>query len=62
MTIGEKIKTFRKIAGLTQQELAENVGVSRSHLASIETGKYQPSIETLMMRPFSTSTSMRKWP
>ncbi len=47
MTIGEKIKTFRKIAGLTQQELAENVGVSRSHLASIETGKYQPSIETL---------------
>ena len=30
---------------MTQQELAERVGVTRQTIISIEKGKYQPSIE-----------------
>lgn len=31
--------------GMTQQELAERVGVSRQTILSIERGRYRPSIE-----------------
>ncbi len=31
--------------GMTQQELAERVGVTRQTIISIERGKYKPSIE-----------------
>lgn len=45
--IGNNVKTYRKRAGLTQLELAEKVNMSRSHIASIEIDKYNPSISTL---------------
>ena len=47
MTIGDKIKMFRKVNQMTQQQLAEKSKISRSHLAAIEIGQYNPSIETL---------------
>jgi putative transcriptional regulator len=34
----------RQIRGLTQQELADWVGVSRQTIISIEHGKYNPSL------------------
>lgn len=37
--IGARIKMARKVAGLTQAELAERVGVSRSAVAQWETGR-----------------------
>lgn len=34
--LGMNIAYFRKKTGLTQEQLAEKVGISRSHLSSIE--------------------------
>ena len=45
--ISERLKSARKNAGLTQQELAEKVGLKRSDLSLIENGKMNISIETL---------------
>ena len=42
--IGQKIKFYRKLRGLTQAELAENIGLSEKHLSKIETGLHYPSI------------------
>ncbi len=37
------IKTYRELAGLSQQLLAERVGISRQSLSSIESGRQSPS-------------------
>lgn len=47
MTIGEKIKDFRKLNNLTQVELAKKSNISRSYLADIEKDRYNASLETL---------------
>lgn len=47
MTIGEKIKTFRKKAGLTQKKLGELSGTSETTIKQYELGKRQPRIEQL---------------
>lgn len=40
------LKRYRsENGGLTQQELADRVGVTRQTIISIERGKYKPSIE-----------------
>jgi putative transcriptional regulator len=40
------LKRFRfERRGMTQQQLAERVGVTRQTIISIERGKYKPSIE-----------------
>jgi len=48
MSIGERIKRFRKQKGLTQTKLAENAGISRSYLADMEANRYNPSLKTLI--------------
>ncbi|CAI3596434.1 MULTISPECIES: helix-turn-helix domain-containing protein [Clostridium] len=37
--LGEKIKQSRKELGLTQQEFAKKLGISRSNLSDIENGR-----------------------
>ncbi|MBP8081647.1 MAG: helix-turn-helix transcriptional regulator [Spirochaetes bacterium] len=44
---GENLKHYRKKLGLTQEELAEKVGVGTVHLGNIETGKKFVSAELL---------------
>ncbi|ALS17231.1 helix-turn-helix transcriptional regulator [Clostridium butyricum] len=39
-----KLKEFREVYGLTQEQLGNIVGVSRQAINSIETEKYEPSI------------------
>ena len=39
-----KIKILRAEHGLSQQELAESLGVSRQTINAIEQGKYAPSL------------------
>lgn len=46
------IKELRKDAGLTQEELAEKLNISRSALSKYETGRNDPSLEFLIK--FST--------
>jgi putative transcriptional regulator len=40
-----ELKVYRAMEDITQGELAERVGVSRQAINSIETGKYDPSLE-----------------
>lgn len=40
-----KIKDFRQKHGLTQEELAQAVGVRRETIIYLEQGKYNPSLQ-----------------
>ena len=42
--IGAKIKSLRLRYGLTQEELADRLAVSRQTIGSLESGRYNPSI------------------
>ncbi|MEY9140404.1 MULTISPECIES: helix-turn-helix domain-containing protein [Mammaliicoccus] len=46
MSIGNTIKEIRKQRKLTQQELADELKISRSYLSDIENGNKNPSIKT----------------
>ena len=39
-----KIEQIRKQNGITQEDFAKMLGVSRQTISSLETGKYNPSI------------------
>lgn len=47
MTLGEKLKEVRKENGLSQEQLSEKLGVSRSAVAKWETDKGIPDIDNL---------------
>lgn len=42
--IGQQIRKYRKARGLSQEELAEQVGVSVTHMSHIETGNTKLSL------------------
>lgn len=46
--IGRKIKLARKKAKLTQEELAEKIGITAKQLSRIEIAKYMPSVPTFL--------------
>ena len=45
--IGEKIKNLRESEGLTQEEIAVKVGVSKEFISMVESGKRNPSLGVL---------------
>ena len=47
MEFGEKIQTLRKLSGLTQEQLAEKLYISRTAVSKWESGKGYPNIESL---------------
>ncbi|MDU2492066.1 MAG: helix-turn-helix transcriptional regulator [Clostridium celatum] len=47
MSIGDRIKKFRKENKLTQIELAKSANISRSYLADIENNRYNASVDVL---------------
>lgn len=44
---GQRLRDLRMARGLTQEELAAEIGVSRSHIAGMETAADPPGRETL---------------
>jgi transcriptional regulator with XRE-family HTH domain len=44
---GRNVARLRSRRNLTQEQLAENVGVSPRYLQSVEAGEYYPSLPTL---------------
>ncbi|MDD5750619.1 MAG: helix-turn-helix transcriptional regulator [Candidatus Pacebacteria bacterium] len=44
-TLKVKVKEFRVKSGLTQEELAERVGVRRETIVFLEQGRYNPSLK-----------------
>ncbi len=57
MTIGERIKAYRKEKGLSQEQMAEALNVSRQAITKWESGKGLPDIENLIVlsRTFGVS-------
>lgn len=45
--LGTKIQKHRKKLGLTQEELADKVGISRAYMGYVEQGRNSPSLEIL---------------
>lgn len=48
MTIGEKIKHYRKLSGMTQSELAERSGIHPVTIRKYETNKLIPKTEQII--------------
>lgn len=48
MAVGERIKQARKKAGLTQQELANALGVKYQMIGQYENGKRNPKLQTIL--------------
>ncbi len=46
--IVNQVRELRTSAGMTQQALADAVGVSRQTINAIETGRYMPSLEVAL--------------
>jgi transcriptional regulator with XRE-family HTH domain len=46
--ISKKLKQYRKIRSLTQEELAEEIGVTADYISSIEQGRRKISTDNLM--------------
>jgi len=57
--VGNSLREYRTKAGMTQEQLAEAVGVSRQTIISIERGRYVPSLPLALkiVRYFSCSTN-----
>lgn len=47
LSIGEKIKRLRRVAGFTQKELAEKIDLTAPTITKYEKGTLEPSIDTL---------------
>ena len=43
--LSERIYQFRRNSGLSQEQLAEAVGVTRQTIGMIEAGKFNPSLQ-----------------
>ncbi|MDE5768185.1 MAG: helix-turn-helix domain-containing protein [Oscillospiraceae bacterium] len=49
MALAENIKSFRESKGMTQDQLAEAVGLARGSIAKIEAGWKVPSFEKAIL-------------
>lgn len=58
MTLGEKIRHARRSCGLSQEQLADKLCVSRSAIAKWETDKGLPDVENLKQLALLLNTSM----
>lgn len=47
LNLGKKIQKIRKSIGLSQEDLADMVSISRTHAGHIEQGRKSPSMELL---------------
>ena len=45
--IGQRVAALRKLAGMSQEQLAERAGLQRTHVSRIEAGKYAVTLETI---------------
>ncbi len=48
-TVGNRLKTYRLEAGLTQEEVAKAIGVTRQTVIAMEKGNYVPSVLLALM-------------
>lgn len=46
--VGSRIVSFRRARGLSQEQLAADSGIDRSHVGFIEQGRRRPTLSTLV--------------
>lgn len=56
--IGNRLKLARVEKGLTQQELADKVGVIRQTIGLIEAGKYNPTLKLCLLLSKATDKNL----
>ena len=49
LVLKNKLKKIRKEKNISQQELAEMVGVSRNTISPLETGQYEPTAKLALI-------------
>ena len=49
LVLKNRLKEIIKEKGISQQELAEMVGVSRNTISSLETGQYEPTAKLALI-------------
>ena len=45
--LGENVRRYRKLKGMTQEQLAANAGMERSYVSDLERGTRNPSVQAL---------------
>src|SRR5438874_2597314 len=58
MIHGERVRQARKIARLTQKELAERVGIKQNTVSQVESGLLQPSAQVTEAISLATGFSI----
>jgi putative transcriptional regulator len=58
MNMKNQVKLARMKAGLTQQELADKVGITRQTISLIEKGKYNPSLKLCLQICYVVNESL----
>jgi putative transcriptional regulator len=55
--VENNVKVLRAVKGITQEQLADDLGVTRQTIHAVESGKYNPSLELAfkLARYFETS-------
>jgi DNA-binding XRE family transcriptional regulator len=57
---GHQVAAARKRAGLSQQALADRIGVAKSTIARIELGQHQPSVTVALATAKALKTTTEK--
>ncbi|MBQ9622067.1 MAG: helix-turn-helix transcriptional regulator [Treponema sp.] len=47
-SIGQRIREYRRLRSFTQEKLAEEIGISPTHMSHIETGNTKLSLQVLV--------------
>lgn len=48
MSLGDELRKAREMAGLSQETVAFDSGLDRSHLSDIERGIHMPTVDTFL--------------
>lgn len=60
ITVGNRVKLARVEADLTQQELANMIGVTRQTIGLIEAERYNPTIQLCLLISQATSKALNE--
>jgi transcriptional regulator with XRE-family HTH domain len=58
--LGANVRRYRKLNGLTQEQLAHEVGMERSYISDLERGTRNPSVRALGRLAAALSVSPRQ--
>ena len=61
-TVGARVRSARKAAGITQRELGRRAGLDQAVISNLETGKHDPRAETLRRLARALDLSLARTP